>query len=154
MLFSMIIRLAMVAATTSVVLWIGWTLPSSQFLNSDEIPPLDQPDTNGLGSTDRLRRSQTGFEAVPKRPQSRSSHPSVPRTIDLNLASERDLEGLPGIGPILALRIVEYREARGAFRDVEQLRRVKGIGKKTVDRIRPLVHVTSSLSMQPRVKVA
>ena len=47
MLFSMIIRLAMVAATTGVVLWIGWTLPSSQFLNSDEIPPLDQPDTTG-----------------------------------------------------------------------------------------------------------
>jgi competence protein ComEA len=76
------------------------------------------------------------------------------RTIDLNLASERDLEGLPGIGPILALRIVEYREARGAFRDVEQLRRVKGIGKKTVDRIRPLVHVTSSPSMQHGRKVA
>ena len=147
MLFSMIIRLAMVAATAGVVLWIGWTLPSSQFVNSDEIPP-------GVGSTDRLRRSQTGFEAVPKRPQSRSPHPSVPRTIDLNLASERDLEGLPGIGPILALRIVEYREARGAFRDVEQLRRVKGIGKKTVDRIRPLVHVTSSQSLQSRRKVA
>ena len=153
MLFSMIIRLAMVAATTGVVLWIGWTLPSSQFLKSDEIPTLDQPDTNGLGFSDRLRRSETGFEAVPKRPQSRSSHPSV-GTIDLNLASERDLEGLPGIGPILALRIVEYREARGPFRDVEQLRRVKGIGKKTVDRIRPLVHVTSSPSMQHRRKVA
>ena len=154
MLFSMIIRLAMVAATTGVVLWIGWTLPSSQFLNSDELLPLNQPDTNGLGSTDRLRQFQTGFEAVRKRPQSRSSHPSVPQTIDLNLASERDLEGLPGIGAILALRIVEYREARGAFRDVEQLRRVKGIGKKTVDRIRPLVHVTSPLSMQPGRKVA
>src|SRR5687767_56416 len=153
MLFSMVIRLTMVAATTSVVLWIGWTLPFSQFLNSDEIPPLDQPDTNALGSTDRLRQSHAGFEAVRNRPQSGSSH-LVPRTIDLNLASERDLEGLPGIGPILALRIIEYREARGAFRDVEQLRRVKGIGKKTVDRIRPLVHVTSSLSMQPRRKVA
>jgi hypothetical protein len=43
----MIIRLAMVAAATGVVLWIGWTLPSSQFLNSDEIPTLDQLDTNG-----------------------------------------------------------------------------------------------------------
>lgn len=154
MLFSMIIRLAMVAATTSVVLWIGWTLTTSRFLNSDEVPPLDQPDTNALGSRDRLRQSQAGFEAVRNRPQSGSSHPSVPRTIDLNLASERDLEGLPGIGPILALRIIEYREAQGAFRDVEQLRRVKGIGKKTLDRIRPLVHVTSSLSMQPGRKAA
>src|SRR5688572_25450776 len=113
MLFSMVIRLAMVAATTSVVLWIGWTLPSSQFLNSDEIAPLEQPDTNALGSTDRLRQSHAGFEAVRNRPQSGSSHPSVPRTIDLNLASERDLEGLPGIGPILALRIIEYRKAQG-----------------------------------------
>ncbi len=78
----------------------------------------------------------------------------MPRTLDLNLASERDLEGLPGIGPILALRIVEYREARGAFREVEQLRRVKGIGKKTFDRIRALVAVTSSHTLQPSRKAA
>ena len=73
-----------------------------------------------------------------KGPQTRSSHPSVPRTIDLNLASSATLKAA-GHRPILALRIVEYREARGAFQDVEQLRRVKGIGKKTFDRIRALV---------------
>jgi competence protein ComEA len=43
---------------------------------------------------------------------------------------------------VLAERIVEYRQARGAFRDVEQLRRVKGIGKKKFERIRSLVGVT------------
>jgi competence protein ComEA len=75
------------------------------------------------------------------------------RTLDLNVASERDLQGLPGIGSILAGRIVEYRETRGAFRDVEQLRRVKGIGKKTFDRIRALIEVTSSHPM-PRTRKA
>lgn len=154
MLFSMVIRLAMVAATAGVVFWIGWTLPSSRFLNSDEISLSDRLDTNVLGSTDPLPPSQTGFEAVSKGPQTRSSRPSVSRTVDLNLASKRELEGLPGIGPILAMRIVEYREARGAFQDIEQLRRVKGIGKKTFDRIRTLVGVTSSLTMQPNRKAA
>ena len=154
MLFSMVIRLAMVAATAGVVFWIGWTLPSSRFLNSDEISLSDRLDTNVLGSADPLPPSQTGFEAVSKGLQTRSSRPSVSRTVDLNRASKRELEGLPGIGPILAMRIVEYREARGAFQDVEQLRRVKGIGKKTFDRIRALVGVTSSLNMQPNRKPA
>ncbi len=64
MLFSMLIRLAMVAVTAGVVFWIGWTLPTSQFLNSDKISKLDQPDTNVFRSTDPLPQSQTASEAV------------------------------------------------------------------------------------------
>jgi competence protein ComEA len=67
--------------------------------------------------------------------------PSVRAALDLNRASQQDFERLPGIGPVLARRIVEYRETRGTFHDVEQLRRVKGIGKKTFERIRALVAV-------------
>jgi competence protein ComEA len=153
MLFSMVIRLAMVAVTVGVVFWIGWAPPSSRFLNPAESSQSDQLDTNVLGSAEPLPQSQTVLQAVIERPESRSSRPSVSRTLDVNLASKRDLEGLPGIGPILAVRIVEYRETQGAFRDVEQLRRVKGIGKKTFDRIRALVG-TSSLTVQPRRKAA
>ena len=153
MLFSMVIRLAMVAVTVGVVFWIGWAQPSSRFLNQAESSQSDQLDTNVLGSSEPLPQSQTVLQAVIERPESRSSRPSVSRTLDVNLASKRDLEGLPGIGPILAVRIVEYRETQGAFRDVEQLRRVKGIGKKTFDRIRALVG-TSSLTVQPRRKAA
>ena len=52
-------------------------------------------------------------------------------TLDLNLASAADLEELPGIGPVTAARILEWREANGPFTEVGQLREVSGIGEKT-----------------------
>jgi comEA protein len=63
------------------------------------------------------------------------------RGIDVNTAGQAELELLPGIGPALARRIIEDREANGAFERVEDLDRVSGIGPKTVERLRGLVRV-------------
>jgi competence protein ComEA len=60
--------------------------------------------------------------------------------LDLNAASADELEGLPGIGPKTAFRILEDRRTRGPFRKVSDLTRVKGIGAKTLARLLP--HVT------------
>jgi competence protein ComEC len=57
--------------------------------------------------------------------------------INLNSASEAELEALPGVGPAIARRIIEGRP----YRSVEDLERVKGIGKKRLEEIRPLVTV-------------
>ncbi len=46
---------------------------------------------------------------------------------------------LPGIGETLARRLVEYRQNHGGFRNVEELRNVRGIGEKRMERLRPLV---------------
>jgi competence protein ComEC len=59
------------------------------------------------------------------------------RPIDLNSASQAELEGLPGIGPVLARRIIEGRP----YHPVEDLLRVNGIGKARMEKIRPLVRV-------------
>jgi competence protein ComEA len=59
--------------------------------------------------------------------------------INVNRATAAQLQTLPGIGPKLAQRILDER-ARGRFRSVDDLRRVSGIGPKTLDRLRP--HVT------------
>jgi competence protein ComEA len=58
--------------------------------------------------------------------------------IDVNHATVAELRRLPGIGPTLSQRIVETREEK-PFRSVEDLRRVRGIGAKTVERLRPHV---------------
>ncbi len=66
---------------------------------------------------------------------------SGPASIDLNTASASVLEGLPGVGPVLAGRIVEWRTANGAFRSVEELGEVSGIGDAVLSEVRGLVRV-------------
>lgn len=61
--------------------------------------------------------------------------------LEINQATAEELQALPRIGPKLARRVVELRRRRGAFRSVGELQRVKGIGPRTVERLRPLVSV-------------
>jgi competence protein ComEA len=61
--------------------------------------------------------------------------------LDLNTASVADLEGLPGIGRATAERIVEYRQKNGAFKKIEELMNVKGIGEKSFLKLKPLISV-------------
>lgn len=57
--------------------------------------------------------------------------------VDANAAAWPELAQMPGIGPTLAHRIVESRQQHGPFRDPEDLMRVRGIGPKTLERMRP-----------------
>ena len=80
-----------------------------------------------------------GKPVSPPAAQGRAS--GSPR-LDLNTASAEQLESLPGIGPKLAARIIEYRKA-APFRSVDDLKRVPGLGEKKVEAIRRLVTVSS-----------
>ena len=62
-------------------------------------------------------------------------------TVDLNRAGIAELYRLPGIGPVLARRIVEHRVRHGAFRSVEELLGVPGIGPRLLERLRPHLRV-------------
>ena len=61
--------------------------------------------------------------------------------LPLNSAKAADFEALPGIGPVLAQRIVAWREQHGAFRSVDELGEVPGIGDAILGQVRPLVRV-------------
>jgi competence protein ComEA len=61
--------------------------------------------------------------------------------VDLNTASEAELDALPGVGPVLAQHIVSWRSSHGSFSAVDQLRQVSGIGPAKFADIRPLVTV-------------
>jgi competence protein ComEA len=59
--------------------------------------------------------------------------------VSLNQATRSDLESIKGIGPVIAGRILAYRQSRGGFRSIEELSEVKGIGPKTMDKLRPFL---------------
>ncbi len=61
--------------------------------------------------------------------------------LDLNTATLEDLDALPGIGPVLAQRILDYREEHGGFRSKEEIINVTGIGEKTYEKLISLVKV-------------
>jgi comEA protein len=62
-------------------------------------------------------------------------------TVPLNSATKTDLEHIPGIGPVMAQRILSYRAMNGRFRTIEELLNVKGIGPKKMQKIRPYVRI-------------
>jgi comEA protein len=59
--------------------------------------------------------------------------------INLNTATLKELEFLPGIGKELGKRILDYRERQGGFSNIEELQKIKGIGPKTFDKLKNLV---------------
>ena len=67
-----------------------------------------------------------------------ASRPQIAKfQVDVNTAEWPELAQLPGIGPMLAQRIIEVRETSGPFTDASSLRRVRGIGPITLKRIEP-----------------
>ncbi len=63
--------------------------------------------------------------------------------LDVNTATAEDLEALPGVGPVLAQRIIEYRRARGPFQQIDDLLSVHGIGRKKLAHLATLITVAS-----------
>jgi competence protein ComEA len=61
--------------------------------------------------------------------------------LNLNSATLADLDTLPGVGPVLAQRILEAREAQGGFKAVSDLRNVQGIGTARYEQLKDLVTV-------------
>lgn len=62
-------------------------------------------------------------------------------SININTASQQELEKLPRIGPATARNIVEYRERNGSFKSIEELLKVKRVGAKTLELIKPYIYI-------------
>jgi competence ComEA-like helix-hairpin-helix protein len=76
--------------------------------------------------------------------------PSKP--VDLNAATIKELQELPGVGQVTAQRIIDMRQKSGHFRRVEDLLAIRGISQKKLDALRPYVTVSASPTTQPAQK--
>ena len=85
--------------------------------------------------------------AVPAR-QGRQPSPSNPielgDRLDINSAGRRELESLPGVGPVLARRILEFRAKNPPFRRVEEILIIRGIGRRKFEALRGRIRVAAS----------
>jgi len=70
-----------------------------------------------------------------------SAGPTMPALLDLNKASQAELEALPGIGPVTASKILAYRAEHGSFHSVEELQDAKLVNRSTYEKIKDLVVV-------------
>ncbi|WP_189217024.1 MULTISPECIES: ComEA family DNA-binding protein [Streptomyces] len=91
-------------------------------------PATDAPGTGGVG-TGGAGGAGTGGPA--------GAVPAAP--LSLNTASAEQLDTLPGVGPVLARHIIDYRTRHGGFRSLDELREVNGIGDRRFADLRPLV---------------
>lgn len=97
--------------------------------------PLPETDLTTLNLARRLVDGELITVGVP--PPSAGAGGAV----NLNTATAAELESLPGVGPVLAQRIVEYRDQHGGFRTVDELKDVPGIGEATFRELEPRVTV-------------
>ena len=102
-------------------------------LHYDAGAVLEAVDSSATGGRQQERAEP---DTTPPEPDTTSPGP-----VDINRATAEQLRALPGIGPTMALRIVAHREARGRYRKLEDLKEVKGIGDKTLERLRPYIKI-------------
>ncbi|MFE3605188.1 helix-hairpin-helix domain-containing protein [Streptomyces goshikiensis] len=95
-------------------------------------------DTGGLNRARVLVDGEQVLVGAPAPPVPGASGPGA-GPLSLGSATVDQLDGLPGVGPVLAQHIVDFRTARGGFRSVEDLRQVNGIGERRFADLRKLV---------------
>nr|WP_073773474.1 ComEA family DNA-binding protein [Streptomyces sp. MJM1172] len=95
-------------------------------------------DTGGLNRARVLVDGEQVLVGAPAPPAPGASGPGA-GPLSLGSATVDQLDGLPGVGPVLAQHIVDFRTARGGFRSVEDLRQVNGIGERRFADLRKLV---------------
>lgn len=107
----------------------GWSLNGGKVVNSRSKSP----------QTQQIEAMVTSQQNEATALQVNTEESTKAGLININQASATDLQGLPGIGPALSERILKHRQENGPYQSVDDLRKVKGIGPKTVTKLAPLI---------------
>lgn len=117
------VKLLLLAGTVGVLSFAGLLERPSQSAPSDALS-VRQADA----SAEHLPQSATVIVAGVGR-------------VDINRGTAEELRRLPGIGPVLAERIIRHRQAHGTFGSIRDIQHVKGIGAKRFAQLEPYVHI-------------
>ena len=117
------------------------TVPGETVIVLREVPVTLPPQTTAptVPTEPPSAISDTPKETTPKATQPKKEEVTFP--VNINTASARELEALPGIGEVIARRIIDYRNAHGPFQSVDELINVKGIGEKKLAELKPYATV-------------
>ena len=144
---SLLLKSGILGLGIFVVLWAGWPQPQNGSLDHSS-SPIVLSDAKVHQEVQEAISPVLSFtkEEPLKALAEESKEVSVQATrvallVDLNESSHRELEALPGIGVVLADRIVAYRSTHGAFQQINELVNVSGIGKKRLRLLAPLVKI-------------
>jgi len=131
---------ALIVLGSGSLLGLGWSIANhapSPRPRQGEVP-RERSEQDGEGASVRPPTAPAQAGSDDEGGQDGATSPSLaPVKIDINSASAAELELLPRIGPTLAARIVADRDANGPFDSLDDLRRVNGIGPRTVEQVTP-----------------
>lgn len=112
--------------------------PDFQYITSNASDETLNESSSGNGS---VSASSSSNGSSNDNKTSGSSIDAQSNIVNINTATQTELETLPGIGPSLALRIIEYRKENGKFNNIEEIKNVKGIGEAKYDDIKKHIKV-------------
>ena len=137
-----VVRLALCLLVIGIVVRIlPWGLPSIEhfevgesFIVENEVP-LAVPRSSVAPTEENVSKNDSTFTPYPKKERKPPKKVNLP--VHINTASLDELCALNGVGPKLAEKILEVRNALGAFKNAEDLQKVPGIGKKKLEKLLP-----------------
>jgi len=119
---SILIKLTVLSIGVALILWFGWSVPQANQLRSSS-PQAHEPEKT-------------------------VEQPVLSPSLDINQGTKEELQALPGIGPVLAGRIIEHRESKGLFDDIEDLKVVEGIGERKLTQLKPYIKINQPAKIE------
>lgn len=91
--------------------------------------------------TNEYITTNSGISSIEKDTQNTNNENSNNTKINLNKATQKELDSLPGIGPSTAEKIIQYRKEKGNFKKIEEIKEVSGIGEAKYEKIKDKIEV-------------